>query len=97
MNSVHLNIKPFHCTQCTFRAADNGTLKKHVRVKHDKIRDHICQHCGYGSSSAKQLEAHIDKKHVNPKRRKLKPIPIVGIRLKTEWTLPKPRKTSKQY
>ena len=34
VNAIHLNIKPFQCDICDFKASQKGTVNSHVKRKH---------------------------------------------------------------
>ena len=36
LNAIHLNIKPFQCDTCDFKATQKGTVKSHVKRNHKK-------------------------------------------------------------
>ncbi len=57
--TCHINARPFSCGQCDSMFKNRRELARHIRYKHDKIRNHSCQHCGKAFSDKKDLHYHI--------------------------------------
>ena len=38
-------------------------MRIHIKHMHDKIKDHICEECGYAASEKGDLKKHIDAVH----------------------------------
>ena len=69
------NVLAFECTEylsdgwtiskCECTSSDLGSLKRHIKSVHDKIRDTVCSQCNFASSRTADLNKHIQVKHTN--------------------------------
>ena len=49
--TVHkMGEKKFKCEKCPFKSFHRPNLNKHINTVHDKMRDHVCDDCGYSTS-----------------------------------------------
>ena len=48
----------FRCEQCPYGASRRCDLNRHIKVVHDKIRNHACEECDYTTSSKGDLDRH---------------------------------------
>jgi hypothetical protein len=55
------------CGQCNMVYSTTGTLKRHIKMIHDKIKDHACSNCEYKCSTASSLKKHIKAMHLQIK------------------------------
>ena len=51
--------KKFRCEKCPYETNHKGHFIAHVKVIHDKIKDHICEKCGRALSSKRSLQYHM--------------------------------------
>ena len=59
---THTGEKPFACDKCTFRTSTAGTLKGHIKRRHEDPNLHrtfMCNQCDKGFFSAFDLKQHI--------------------------------------
>ena len=56
--------KKFKCEKCDFKGV---ALKLHIKSVHDKIKDNVCQECGYACSNKGTLDKHIKAVHLKLK------------------------------
>jgi len=59
---THTGEKPFACDKCTFRTSTAGTLKGHIKRRHEDPNLHrtfLCNQCEKGFFSAFDLKQHI--------------------------------------
>lgn len=56
------HIKSVHegrnCEFCSFVGTTSGTLKHHITAKHLRVRNYVCDLCGYSCVSEHYLEKH---------------------------------------
>ena len=52
------------CDKCDFKGV---SLKLHIKSVHDKIKDNVCQECGYACSEKNTLDNHIKSVHLKLK------------------------------
>ncbi len=64
------------CPQCNYKCSTNGTLKKHIKAVHDKIKDHTCIQCNAKFSTNGDLQRHIKTVHDKMKDHELKQFTI---------------------
>ena len=62
-NITETKPKIFKCEQCNFTCSRNGSLTRHIKQVHDKIKDVQCQQCNFTCSTNSQLKAHIKQVH----------------------------------
>ena len=67
IDSKHLNLKPFKCTECQSSFAYKVLLQDHVNAKHLKSKPFKCDQCSYSASSKTNLDKH--DKYVHQKLR----------------------------
>ena len=61
--AVH-NIQFFKCEKCPYAsAATLQRLQNHIKTVHERIRDHVCQECGYATSEKGHLREHMKGIH----------------------------------
>ena len=60
-NAKHVLRKNHQCTQCEFKTAWKGELRKHVKVMHEEHdwQLHHCTDCGYKTKYKKHLNRHM--------------------------------------
>jgi hypothetical protein len=51
------------CGQCNMVYSTAGTLKRHIKMIHDKIKDHACDQCEYKCGQVGTLNRHIKMIH----------------------------------
>jgi len=56
---VHTGEKPYKCTECEARFADNSMLKRHERTKHGNSIRYSCEKCPKTFQVYKNLEKHL--------------------------------------
>ena len=56
----------------TLKHNNNHTLRRHIKVIHNKIHDHTCDLCDYASSQKSRLQDHIEKHHTESSYRATK-------------------------
>jgi len=59
----------FSCEQCPYSAKHFSSIKSHVKEVHDKIRDHVCNVCGYATTRKRSLLRHFDAVHKKGEKR----------------------------
>ena len=59
--SKHEGIK-YPCTQCDYRATQQGDLQKHIQSKHEGIK-YPCNQCDYQATTQSNLQIHIQSIH----------------------------------
>jgi hypothetical protein len=74
MNLMHLDLRPFRCTQsrCNFACATYKELDTHLRKKHERPRPFPCGECLYKGYTKKDWANHVDSIH----RKGGKPKPV---------------------
>ena len=55
--------KPLICELCNGKFNYRASLKNHIKVVHDGLKDFVCDQCGSSSSSAGNLKKHIEAIH----------------------------------
>ena len=67
MDFVHKGRdKKFKCEQCPYASIQIGNLNNHIRAVHEKmpkIKSHVCEMCGFATSTKQSLEYHRDGFH----------------------------------
>ena len=60
LENVHnTQEKKFICDKCTNKTfRDEFELNEHIRGKHDKVKDQVCNYCGYATSWRSALRKH---------------------------------------
>ncbi|KAJ8926393.1 hypothetical protein NQ314_021177 [Rhamnusium bicolor] len=53
------SFRPHQCDSCGKRFFDLGTMKKHVKLIHLKLREHHCKYCQKDYSSRHALKVHV--------------------------------------
>jgi hypothetical protein len=61
------SLKPVKCGQCDVVCSTTGTRKRHIKMIHDKIKDHACDYCEYKCSMACSLKLHVKQVHLRIK------------------------------
>ena len=62
--SVHkIGENKFKCQQCTYTAAANSAMKKHIEGVHEKIKNNVCEDCGSAFAAKGNLKNHIESVH----------------------------------
>ena len=51
------------CPQCTYETSYYGSMNRHIREVHDKVRNHKCDECGFATSQKGNLRAHLASVH----------------------------------
>ena len=51
------------CEKCPYQSMYDSTFRRHIKTKHDKIKDHVCSECEYAASTKKLLRYHLDSVH----------------------------------
>ena len=51
------------CHQCDYKCSTRSTLKTHIKMVHDKIKDIECSQCDYKCSTRSTLKIHIKRVH----------------------------------
>ena len=51
------------CDFCPFKAQGNAALQLHTQAIHEKIRNHVCEKCGYAATQKHALKQHIKNVH----------------------------------
>ena len=67
IDSKHLNLKPFSCTECQSTFTQKHALQRHINVQHLNWRPHNCSDCPSVFSSAEKLQNHINAVHLKIK------------------------------
>ena len=49
--SVHLKLKSYSCSECSYATAEKRSLVFHVKTIHAKVKDYECQQCDYKTTS----------------------------------------------
>jgi len=57
---LHTGDKPYMCTWCGMKFAQNANMLKHVRQKHTNDKCHVCHYCGKGFVQAYYLRRHLN-------------------------------------
>ena len=55
---MQVGLKKLKCGNCPYETFLSGDLKKHIRSQHEKIKDHVCEDCGYATSYKTALKVH---------------------------------------
>ena len=65
LNSVHLKIKPFSCSEpgCNQKYGYEYQLRYHHQRKHQNIKKYICEWCSRGFYDHCTLKKHVVRKH----------------------------------
>ena len=61
--SVHEGNK-YPCDECNFAAARADTLREHIQVIHERVKNFHCDQCDYSATRKAALNRHISHKHV---------------------------------
>jgi len=64
-NSAHLGIKA-NCPICNKELLPNK-ITSHVRMVHDKVKNHFCSSCGKGFYDKRDMDLHIQRIHLGTK------------------------------
>ena len=56
---IHIGIKPYKCSQCSYETSFSCDLKKHI-LGHSNIRPYKCSQCNYTTVIARYLSDHIN-------------------------------------
>ena len=59
ITSVHEGTKPYPCSLCETRFAQNGDLSRHMKEVHEKVKRHKCPHCDATFAKTNQVKNHI--------------------------------------
>lgn len=51
------------CTMCDFETWAHSVLRRHINVKHKKIRSFGCKHCPFTAMARSTLLSHINREH----------------------------------
>ncbi|KAL3283702.1 hypothetical protein HHI36_024002 [Cryptolaemus montrouzieri] len=70
INSVHLGIKNYKCSQCDYRAATRGRLETHTESTHLGLRNYKCSQCDYRAATKRKLKIHTESVHLGLKNHK---------------------------
>ena len=63
-DSVHkMGDKKYSCELCPFKSNEKTNLRTHIKGVHDKIRDHVCEDCGFATVTKGHLNRHRDSVH----------------------------------
>ena len=66
-NIISTNGKKINCDKCPLSCTCKDSLNRHIRVKHDKIRNnartHACAECVYAAPNKNMLKRHWDAIH----------------------------------
>ena len=57
------NSNTFQCNMCHLKFRDRGTLNRHVKCVHNKIKDYKCEKCDRAFSRKGNLESHCMRAH----------------------------------
>ncbi|XP_019901652.1 zinc finger protein 711 isoform X1 [Esox lucius] len=57
---THTGEKPYCCTHCDFRCADQSNLKTHIKSKHGADLPYKCGHCPLAYADELELQRHVD-------------------------------------
>lgn len=62
---IHDNVREFPCTyeSCDFKAFTSTHLKRHIRARHTKEKNHKCQFCGRLFAEKYNMKSHVRKQH----------------------------------
>ena len=55
------------CLECDFETWAHSVLRRHVNVKHRKVKSFGCQHCSFTAMTKPTLVAHINRQHSKDK------------------------------
>ena len=58
-----INCYRFNCIQCGRQFTQKQSLKTHIKMVHQTIKDNKCDKCSYTSSTKGNLKVHIKLKH----------------------------------
>jgi hypothetical protein len=53
----------FKCQNCGLACSSSAELKTHIKIVHEKIKDHECQSCNFACSVSSDLQRHIKQVH----------------------------------
>ena len=53
----------YPCSYCEFTSKYNKCVRRHVKTRHEKRKDHKCSICGHGFTSKQGLSYHIKGVH----------------------------------
>ena len=69
--TLQAHIKSIHdgknCELCSYVGANKYDLKRHVDIRHVRVRNHICELCGFATFTKLHLEVHM-KTHINARK-----------------------------
>ena len=65
-NGVHLQLKLFGCQidGCDKSFSVNSSLRRHIRIIHEKLKPFVCQTCNAEFSTQDQLNGHTNRIHL---------------------------------
>ena len=66
INEIHKDVmieNPKNCDCCGKSFTRASSLKRHVKIVHEGIKDHECNHCGKSFSQARYLKTHVKSIH----------------------------------
>ena len=58
------------CPKCEYQSTRKCKLQRHIKVVHDKIKDHHCKVCEYKARDICRLQRHVESVHVRTKSHK---------------------------
>ena len=53
--------KSLQCNFCDQRFVGKGYLKTHIRIRHEKVKDKQCPHCGEAFQASRAFKAHVNR------------------------------------
>ena len=51
------------CEHCPYKTPQIKEMKRHIKRVHEKIRNHVCDKCGYAASQKHHLKSHNESVH----------------------------------
>ena len=57
------SFRDFHCPQCEYKSSTQADIKKHIKLRHQKVREFLCEECGYRGSVRGDVVKHKNAVH----------------------------------
>ena len=59
--------KKLKCEQCPYATSVRGSLQRHMKAVHEKVRPYKCDKCSHAASTKQNLHNHVNGVHEKTK------------------------------